>query len=91
MSRFEEKVMMSNLRVSSEMKVEHLNGSVLQTIDSSGWEFRKNIKLEAALGVTQKRGKVEVPEGKKTNSLRGKSTGVSLESGGVGGGDTILA
>ena len=52
MSRFEEKVMMSNLRVSSEMKVEHLNGSVLQTIDSSGWEFRKNIKLEAALGVT---------------------------------------
>lgn len=35
--------------------------------------------------------KVEVHEGKKINSSRAKSTGVSLESGELGRGDKILA
>ena len=38
--------------VSLEVAVERLSSYVLWTVDNSGWEFRRNIKLEAALGVT---------------------------------------
>lgn len=40
-------------------------------------EFRRDIKLEASWEAGRE-GKVEVREGKKINSLRAKSTGVSL-------------
>lgn len=44
-------------------------------------------KHGGSFGSHIERGKVEVPKGKKT---RAKSTGVSLESGGLGKGDKIL-
>lgn len=52
---------------------EHPQGYVLWAADSLGWEFRRDIKLEAGLGVKQR-----VHKGKKRDSPRAKSTGVSL-------------
>lgn len=47
-------------------------------------------KHGGSFGSHIERGNMEVPKNKKRNSLKAKSPGVNLESGGLGRGDKIL-
>lgn len=75
---------------SFESRVEHPNGYVLWAVDNQVGNSGETSNWRQFWKSCTER-KVEVHEGKKINSSRAKSTGVSLESGELGRGDKILA